>query len=211
MTFSYPHNRLCFTVHENSKILSQWQCSKTKWSRRKNSERRKSKRTFIPLPQNRLNIWKTSYCYCFTSEIPKALWRSVIDDTTRASVDMDDTACDSARLSTFFALCTSDFAKVQQCTQLTDLFFPTWSPETARTRWHPEDSCYPGEEATRWGPQWLVLPWQAPGGGPGAPGFRAEGPSRQHLQAEQRQVSQVSISTLEIWINRINVELTVDV
>lgn len=92
----------------------------------------------------------------------------------------------------------SDLANVRWSTAVTDLFSP-WSPETARTRWRPEDSCYPGEEATRWGPQWLVLHWKATGGGSGAPGFRTEGASRQHLQAEQRQVSAT---------NPINAELT---
>lgn len=191
------------------------------------SERRKSPRTFVLLQQNRLNIWKTPYCdlnSVFSARLstlasqtsrddgsPRrtalnctgktTFWTSVTSDFTRAAVDMDSIFWHSARLvpSTFFTLRTSDFENVQWCTELTDLF-SAWSPETASTRWRPEDSCYPGEEAPCWGPQWLVLPWQAPGGGPGAPGFRTEGPSRQHLQAEQRQVS----ASLNAHIGNIN-------
>lgn len=191
------------------------------------SERRKSQCTFVLLQQTRLNIWKIPYCdiktvfsakistpacqnryngspsyelywqnyflKLFTSAIPKAFWRSVIKNITRTTVAMDDIFCDSA---TFFTLFLSDFKKVQRCSEFTDLF-STWSPETASTWWHPEDRCYPGEKATRWGAQWLVLPWQAAGGGPGAPGFRTEGPSRHHLQAEQRHVSANLIVDIE--------------
>lgn len=98
----------------------------------------------------------------------------------------------------------SDFENVQWSTELTAvvilIFFSTWSPETAGIGRRPQGSCYSGEEATRRGPQRLVLPRQAPGGGPGASGFRAEEPSRRHLQAEQRQVS----ASLNVHFGNIN-------
>lgn len=66
------------------------------------------------------------------------------------------------------------------------------SSETARTGGATQDGCNPGEKATCWGPQWLVFPGQATGGGAGTPRFGGEKPSRQRLKAEhveQRQVS----------------------
>lgn len=66
------------------------------------------------------------------------------------------------------------------------------SSETARTGGATQDGCNPGEKATRWGPQWLVFPGQATGGGAGTPRFGGERSSRQRLEAEhveQRQVS----------------------
>lgn len=81
-------------------------------------------------------------------------------------------------------------------------FYSASSPETVRTGRRPQDRCDPGEETTRWGPQWLVLPGQAPGGGPRSPGFRAERQSGQHLQAEQRQVRRLFF--IYVWSFTIN-------
>lgn len=66
------------------------------------------------------------------------------------------------------------------------------SSETARTGGASQDGCNPGEKTTCWGPQWLVFPGQATGGGAGTPRFGGEKPSGQCLEAEhveQRQVS----------------------
>lgn len=66
------------------------------------------------------------------------------------------------------------------------------SSETARTRGATQDGCNPGEKAACWGPQWLVFPGQAAGGGAGTSYFGGKNPSGQRLKAEhveQRQVS----------------------